>query len=81
MIEYIDYPLSRHFLAKLIDEEKRERIKIVSQIINSIRLKEKGTYEYGNYLWTIEDEEIKPLLQEVKKKQLKKLKKVVNVVC
>ena len=58
MIEYIDYPLSRHFLTKLIEEEKRERIKIVSQIINSIRLKEKGTHEYGNYLWSIEDEEI-----------------------
>lgn len=58
MIKYIDCGLSRHFLTKIIDEEKRERIRIVSDIVNSIRLNDIGVHEYGKYMLAIEKDKI-----------------------
>ena len=53
MIEYIDYPLSRHYLTKMIQEEKKERIQIVSQIVQCLKLKELGVHEFGQYMLSI----------------------------
>ena len=64
MIEYIDYPLSRHFLTKLIEEEKRERIQIVSNMVKDIRLNNKGVYEYGRYMISIEYDKIQIVTPE-----------------
>lgn len=58
MIEHIYSPLSRHVLTKLIEEEKRERIQIVSNMVDNIRWNEKGVHEYGKYLLAIEDDKI-----------------------
>lgn len=58
MIEYIDCGLSKHYLTKLIEEEKKERIQIVSNMVQSIRLKDKGVHEYGKYQLSIEDDKI-----------------------
>ena len=50
MIEYIDYPLSRHYLTKMIQEEKKERIQIVSQMVQCLKLKELGVHEFEQYM-------------------------------
>ena len=64
MIEYIDYPLSRHYLTKIIKEEQKERIQIVSQIVQCLRLNDIGVYEYGQYMLSIEDNEIQIVTPE-----------------
>ena len=58
MIEYIDYPLSRHYLTKIINEEQKERIQIVNQIVNAIKVKELGVHEFGKYILAIEQDKI-----------------------
>lgn len=58
MIEYINGGLSRHSLTKMIEEEKKERIRIVSNMIQSIQMNDKGVHEYGKYMLSIEDDKI-----------------------
>lgn len=64
MIEYIDYPLSRHYLTKMIQEEKKTRIQIVSQIVHAIRSNELGVYEFGKYMLSIENDKIQLVTPE-----------------
>lgn len=64
MIEYIDYPLSRHYLTKIIKEEQKERIQIVNQIVNAIKLKELGVHEFGKYMLSIENDKIQIVTPE-----------------
>lgn len=58
MIEYINGGLSRHSLTKLIEEEQKERIRIVSNMIQSIQMNDEGVHEYGKYMLSIEDDKI-----------------------
>ena len=64
MIEYIDYPLSRHYLTKIINEEQKERIQIVSQIVHAIRSNKKGVYEFGKYQLAMEQDKIQIVTPE-----------------
>ena len=64
MIEYFDYPLSRHYLTKMIKEEQKERIQIVSQMVNAIKLKELGVHEFGKYMLSIENDKIQIVTPE-----------------
>lgn len=64
MIEYIDYPLSRHYLTKIINEEQKERIQIVSQIVHAIRSNELGIHEFGKYMLSIEQDKIQIVTPE-----------------
>lgn len=58
MIEYINGGLSRHSLTKMIQEEKKERIQIVSQMVQCLKLKELGVHEFGQYMLSIENNKI-----------------------
>ncbi len=58
MIEYINGGLSKHDLTKLIETEKKERIQIVSAMVQNIRLQDKGVHKYGQYMLSIEDDKI-----------------------
>ena len=58
MIEYINGGLSRHFLTKIILEEKKKRIQIVSDMVQNIRLNDLGVHEYEGYILSIENDKI-----------------------
>lgn len=64
MIEYIKGGISRHYLTKIIKEEQKERIQIVSQIVNAIKVKELGVYEFGKYMLSIENDKIQIITPE-----------------
>lgn len=64
MIEYIEGGISRHYLTKIIKEEQKERIQIVSQIVNAIRSNELGVHEFGKYMLSIEKDKIQIVTPE-----------------
>lgn len=58
MLKYIEGGISRHYLTKIIKEEQKERIQIVSRIVHTIRSNELGVYEFGEYMLSIEKDKI-----------------------
>lgn len=64
MVEYIKGGISRHYLTKIIKEEQKERIQIVSKIVNAIRSNKLGVYEFGKYMLSIEKDKIQIVTPE-----------------
>lgn len=64
MIKYVDCPLSRHYITKMIQEEQKKRIQIVNQIVFAIRSNKLGVYEFGKYMLSIEKNEIQIITPE-----------------
>lgn len=57
MVEYI-HSINRRVLTNIIEEKKRERYEIVTDMLYCIDLKIIGIHEYGQYLLSIEDDKI-----------------------
>lgn len=58
MVEYIDCPVGKRFLTKVIEEEKRKRFQIVTDMIAQLEVKEIGVHEYERYILSIKQDEI-----------------------
>ena len=57
MIEYIT-TINRRVLTKIIEENKRERFRIVTDMLNCIESGCIGVYEYGRYMLSVEHDKI-----------------------
>ncbi|HAU87484.1 MAG TPA: hypothetical protein DCW90_18960 [Lachnospiraceae bacterium] len=57
MIEYIT-AINRRVLTKIIEENKRERFQIVTDMLNCIESGCIGVYEYGRYMLSVEHDKI-----------------------
>ena len=57
MIEYIT-TINRRVLTKIIEENKRERFQIVTDMLNCIESGCIGVYEYGRYMLSVEHDKI-----------------------
>lgn len=57
MVEYI-HSINRRVLTKIIEEKKRERYEIVTEMLGCIELNDTGIHEYGCYMLAIESDKI-----------------------
>ena len=57
MIEYIT-AINRRVLTKIIEENKKERFQIVTDMLNCIELGCMGVHEYGRYILAVERDKI-----------------------
>lgn len=57
MIEYIT-AINRRVLTKIIEENKRERFQIVTDMLNCIELGCMGVHEYVRYILAVEHDKI-----------------------